>query len=76
MSPNATYVVCGAGMELLQGDSTEPIVRLAAGDIGTCYQPRFSPDGSHIAWGNQHGKVFLCHVSAVLEKLKSARLVK
>jgi hypothetical protein len=74
IGPGGDYLAYGDDMELLHLNSEEPIVRLAAGNPGTCYLPQFSRDGRQIAWGNSRGRVFVCEIQMVLARLKKVGL--
>ena len=70
----AEYGPEGYAVSLLRGDSDEPFLRFDTGAPSHCKEPRFSPDGQRVAWGDQQGTVFVCEIREVLRRLGSVGL--
>jgi tricorn protease len=67
-SPDGTKIAFISDMSgedeiyLIDQDGSEQPVQLTSGSAGRLYAPAWSPDGSHIAYGDKEGKVYVLDV--------------
>jgi WD40 repeat protein len=62
------------GFSFYRAAEQHPLVVLAIDEPVTSYPSAFSPDGSHLAWGNADGTVNVCDIPEVQRRLAAVGL--